>query len=283
MKADVKHGPTVAIATASDDILQPLLIISDDDDDDQLDFISTTPEIVDQVLATGTFQASGAVQSPSVSSAKKSRPVIRPSTAQKNAVTSPRRRAVPPAPAIHSADEVNNCILSNLTFDTVPDILTVSRMGSIHYCLEDLHVKVFSSLCTLVEFTQFLLDSPLINLKQVTLSEKISIEQRMPVLKQASVARYRLLPISASDYLLKLKQFLIDRRTNPYIVNMADYVRQYKHVTLPTPSVSKSKAPRKQLKIFIGKKKALAQRSISGDPPSKTLSRKANVDRRRKR
>ena len=286
MKADVNHNCTVEIVRSADEILQPLLIISDDDDDDDgddLDPISTTSDIADHVLATGQFKVLDAVQSSSVTSAKKSRPAIRHSTAQKNAAASSRRRAVLSTPVHHSADEVNNCILSNLTFDTVPDILTVSRIGSIHYCLEDLYVKVFASLCTLAEFTQFVLDSPLIQLKQVTLSEKISIEQRMPALKQATFARYRLLPISASEYLLKLKQFLTDRRTNPQSVTMAEYMRHYKHMPSPTLSMSGSKASRKQLRISIGKRKVVAQRSISSELPSEGFTRQASAHVNRKR
>ena len=40
-----------------------------------------------------------------------------------------------------------------------PILLTVSRMGSIYYCIEDLYMKVFSSLCTLDEFTNLLIKS----------------------------------------------------------------------------------------------------------------------------
>jgi hypothetical protein len=98
--------------------------------------------------------------------------------------------------------------LSRISFDRVADILTVSRMGSIFYCLEDLYSKVFTQLCTFDEFTTFVLKSEQLSVKQVTLSEKISIEQQNPLLKKMHDLRYRLIPINASDYFLKLKQLL---------------------------------------------------------------------------
>jgi hypothetical protein len=82
-------------------------------------------------------------------------------------------------------------------------------MGSIFYCLEDLYTKVFSSLCTLDEFINFLSKSEIILIKQVTLSEKMSIEQQIPLLKKYNENRYRLISINSSDYLLKLKQLLL--------------------------------------------------------------------------
>jgi hypothetical protein len=100
-------------------------------------------------------------------------------------------------------------ILSNISFDNTADILTVSRMGSIFYCLEDLYTKVFSSLCTLDEFTNLLSKTEIILIKQVTLSEKMSIEQQIPLLKKYNENRYRLISINSSDYLLKLKQLLL--------------------------------------------------------------------------
>jgi len=103
----------------------------------------------------------------------------------------------------------NDSILSNISFDNTTDILTVSRMGSIFYCLEDLYTKVFSSLCTLDEFTNLLSKPEIILIKQVTLSEKMSIEQQSPTLKKYNDNRYRLISINSSDYLLKLKQLLL--------------------------------------------------------------------------
>ena len=102
----------------------------------------------------------------------------------------------------------SDTILSNISFDNTSGILTVSRMGSIFYCLEDLYMKVFSSLCTLDEFTNLLSKPDLIQIKQVTLSEKMSIEQKIPALKKYNDNRYRLVSINSSDYLLKLKQLL---------------------------------------------------------------------------
>ena len=107
----------------------------------------------------------------------------------------------------------NDSILSNISFDNISDILTVSRMGSIFYCLEDLHMKVFSPLCTLDEFINLISQPELIHIKQVTLSEKISIEQQIPSLKKYNENRYRLISINSSDYLLKLKQLLLTMKT----------------------------------------------------------------------
>ena len=100
-------------------------------------------------------------------------------------------------------------ILSKISFDNINDILTVSRMGSIFYCLEDLYTKVFLTLCTLDEFINILSKSEIILIKQVTLSEKISIEQQIPLLKKYNENRYRLISINSSDNLLKLKQLLL--------------------------------------------------------------------------
>jgi hypothetical protein len=47
----------------------------------------------------------------------------------------------------------------------------------------------------------------------VTLSEKISIEQQIPLLKKYNENRYRLISINSSDNLLKLKQLLLTMRT----------------------------------------------------------------------
>ena len=53
------------------------------------------------------------------------------------------------------------------------------------------------------------LKSEIILIKQVTLSEKISIEQKIPLLKKIHDNRYRLISINSSDYLIKLKQLLL--------------------------------------------------------------------------
>ena len=116
----------------------------------------------------------------------------------------------------HPADEqhshglsTSDSILSRISFDNTSDILTVSRSGSIYYCLEDLYCKVFSTLCTFDEFTDFIIKPETLTVKQVTLSEKIAIEQQNPLVKKFYDLRYRLLPINSSDYFLKLKQTLL--------------------------------------------------------------------------
>jgi hypothetical protein len=113
----------------------------------------------------------------------------------------PRR---PPPPSLTLVDS----ILSTISFDDKSDILTISRMGSIYYCLEDLYLKAFSPLCTLEELTDLLVRSETVLLKHVTLSEKIAIEERIPRLKSSCLMRYRLISLNFSDYLHKLKTLL---------------------------------------------------------------------------
>lgn len=108
-------------------------------------------------------------------------------------------------------DSNSDSILSRISFDTTTDILTVSRMGSIFYCLEDLYHKVFASLCSFEEFHDFIVKPSIISIKQVTLSEKMAIQQQNPFLKKLYDLPYRLLSINSSDYFLKLKQMLMNQ------------------------------------------------------------------------
>ncbi|CAF3275795.1 unnamed protein product [Rotaria socialis] len=142
----------------------------------------------------------------------------------------------------------NDSILSNISFDNIASILTISRMGSIFYCLEDLYLKVFSSLCTLDEFINLLLKSESIMIKQVTLSEKISIEQQIPSLKKSNDTRYRLISINSSSYLNKLRQLLVtftnlneneNQQREKNINQIIDEMRSYRQT--PTPVLLKDK------------------------------------------
>jgi hypothetical protein len=110
-------------------------------------------------------------------------------------------------------------------------------MGSVYYCIEDLYVKIFSSLCTLDEFTNLLSKS----LKQVTLSEKISITQQNPRLKIFNHIRYRLIPIDSSDYLLKLKHLLITTKNKKRIEKIIEKMRSYKQTSTSNVLHDKSK------------------------------------------
>ena len=103
----------------------------------------------------------------------------------------------------------NDSILSKISFDNTSDILTVSRMGSIFYCLEDLYIKIFASLCTLDELVDLLTKSENHPIKKVTLSEKMSIEQQISSLKKYNDSRYRLISINSSESLHKLQQLLM--------------------------------------------------------------------------
>ncbi|CAF4858689.1 unnamed protein product [Rotaria sp. Silwood1] len=142
----------------------------------------------------------------------------------------------------------NDSILSNISFDNISNILTISRMGSIFYCLEDLYMNIYSSLCTLDEFINLLTKSDFIIIKQVTLSEKISIEKQIPLLKKFNDNRYRLISINSSDYLLKLKQLLLtsnnrneneSQQREKYINQIIDEMRSYRQT--PTPVLLKDK------------------------------------------
>ncbi|CAF1654383.1 unnamed protein product [Rotaria magnacalcarata] len=142
----------------------------------------------------------------------------------------------------------NDSILSNISFDNIASILTISRMGSIFYCLEDLYVKVYSSLCTLDEFINLLSKSESIMIKQVTLSEKISLDQQIPLLKKSNDTRYRLISINYSGYLNKLRQLLLtftnlneneNQQREKNINQIIDEMRSYRRT--PTPVLSKDK------------------------------------------
>jgi hypothetical protein len=132
-------------------------------------------------------------------------------------------------------------ILSYISFDNVSNILTVSRMGSIYYCVEDLYMKVFSTLCILDNLINLLVKPEIVILKQVTLSEKISIEEECSKLKKFNQTRYRLLSINSSDYLLKLKQLLLINKNEKNMEKIIDEMRRFKRIQPPTQSNDKGK------------------------------------------
>lgn len=125
-------------------------------------------------------------------------------------------------------------------------------MGSIYYCVEDLYIKMFSSLCTLDEFTNLLLKPEIIIIKQVTLSEKISIAQQNPKLKKFNQLRYRLIPIDSSDYLIKLKQLLLINKNNKHIEKIIDEMRSYKQTS--TSVLLHDKGKKQQISFSFSKK-----------------------------
>ena len=137
----------------------------------------------------------------------------------------------------HSVDS----ILSYITLDNVSNILTVSRMGSVYYCVEDLYIKAFSSLCLLDDFINLLVKPEKVILKQVTLSEKIAIEQHCPKLKKFNHTRYRLLTINSSHYLIKLKQLLLLHKHEKQIDKIIDKIRRFKRTSMPIQLNEKSK------------------------------------------
>lgn len=111
-------------------------------------------------------------------------------------------------------NHVNDSILSHISFHGLVNILTIARMGSFYYCVEDLYSKAFASLCTFEDFIYLLEKADGNLLKNVTLSEKISIEQQHPDLKKINSSRYQLLTISSFEYLSKIK-YLLEKYSKP--------------------------------------------------------------------
>ena len=130
--------------------------------------------------------------------------------------------------------------LSYISFDKVSNILTISRMGSIYYCLEDIYLKIFSSLCTLDEFTDLIIKPKIILIKQVTLSEKLAIIEENSNLKIYSHIRYRLISIDSSDYLIKLKQLLLNNKKSKNIEKIINEISNYKQISTSIVSNDKS-------------------------------------------
>ncbi len=152
-----------------------------------------------------------------------------------------KRKTIPPLNKV-SVDSV----LSYISFDKVSNVLTVSRMGSIYYCVEDLYIKIFSPLCTFDEFINLLSKPEIIMIKQVTLSEKISITQEIPKLKKFNQTRYRLISIDSSDYLIKLKQLLVAHK-NQHMEKIIDQMRSYKQTSI----LLHDKGKKKQIFLFF--------------------------------
>lgn len=96
--------------------------------------------------------------------------------------------------------------------------------------MEDLYIKIFSSLCTFEEFSSLLLKPEQIILKQVTLSEKLALTEKNSLLKQYNQTRYRLISIDSFDYLIKLKQLLLNHKNNQ-IETIIDEMRSYKQTS----------------------------------------------------
>ncbi|CAF1473110.1 unnamed protein product [Adineta steineri] len=137
-------------------------------------------------------------------------------------------------------------ILSYISFDNTPNILTISRMGSIYYCVEDLYRKVFSSLCLFNHFIDSLMKPQILILKDVTLSEKMSIEQHDSKIKKFNRTRYRLLSINSTDYLTKLKQLLLTYKKEKHIDKIINELKYFRPVSMCNQSQSKSTSSSKR-------------------------------------
>ena len=178
---------------------EPLLIVLDNDDpigDSDSDHdadeinISVEPSVIEPKKAVPTSQKE----------MNKPRPPAHPKQVQ-----CPRSNARP-------SSSNTDSILSTLHFEEKIEVLTVSRMGSTYYCLEDLHQKAFAVLCSIDELVKLLERSALVLVKRATLSEKIAIEEKDPKLKlKLPNARHQLLSINAVEHLRRLKVLLRDQ------------------------------------------------------------------------
>jgi hypothetical protein len=245
-----------------DIIDEPLLIVLDEDDYDEyenFDSITTTTTSLNHTEEQTKIEVKNLIESLSIESNTKSKnfPYSSKSSEKSNKSLrtividtsfvqhSRRTKSISKRKNMSTSNNVSiDSVLSCISFDNVSNILTVSRMGSIYYCVEDLYIKIFSSLCTLDEFTNLLLKPQIIIVKQVTLSEKISIEQQSPKLKQFSQVRYRLISIDSSDYLIKLKQLLLINKNNVHIEKIIDEMRSYKQTST---SLLQDKGKKKQI------------------------------------
>lgn len=221
----------------------PLIIVLDEDDDDDDIPIEKHQEKPSMIIPSINKEIS---PNNSTSSSKQSNPKIKqirtilvdtsftPQTSQSNRRKKPKP-IVPPKPQQQS---FNNSLISSITFDKIVNILTISRMGSIYYCVEDIFLKIFASLCSFEDLMSLLTKPQIVLLKDVNLSEKLSLLRENPELKQFDHTRYRLIPIDSSEYLLKLKQSLLaHKRISKIIVEM----RNYKPISTTHSTQEKSK------------------------------------------
>lgn len=193
----------------------PLIIVLDEDDEDDLEVLSIankSQKVDDVSLQTKTDLIPQSPPKPVQDIPLNTKPIPRRKKPNKPPVQSTR-----PSSPIDSP-------LSHITFDHIPNILTISRMGSIYYCVEDIYWKIFSPLCSLDELISLLIKPEIVFLKEVTLSEKLCLTRENPRLKRFNATRYRLISIDASDYLLKIKQALLaNKRVNKIIAEMRVY------------------------------------------------------------
>ncbi|CAF1608681.1 unnamed protein product [Adineta ricciae] len=166
---------------------------------------------------------------------------------QRRAEAKLRKKNLTEAQDGNGAYELNctaDLILSYVSFANIPNLLTISRIGSTYYCVEDLYLKVFSNLCKLAEFTDLLVKPGVCHLIPMTLSEKISIEQRCSKLKEFTHTRYRLITINSTDYLDRLRQLLSTEKKHDSIDQLINEMRAFKSSATaiqknPLPSCTK--------------------------------------------
>ena len=221
--------------TMTNEILDgPLIIVLDEDDDDDFDEVpingnqekstNNTP-LPNKGISPKDLPNSSSKQSQFNPKSKQIRTILvdtsfPPQTSQSNRRKKPKP-ILPPKPQQYSSGDST---ISSITFDKIPHILTISRMGSIYYCVEDIYLKIFSSLCTFEDLMSLLIKPQIVFLKDVNLSEKLSLTRENAELKRFNHTRYRLIPIDSSEYILKLKQSLLaHKRINKIIVEMRTY------------------------------------------------------------
>ncbi|CAF1102559.1 unnamed protein product [Adineta ricciae] len=224
----------------------PLVIVLDNDDDEDLDLMLTPQS--EQMNVPHETSTSECVKTKSELSIKCSAAKLhylkcldrsKEKIAKAKSIRRQRRRAeaklrkkntieAQGGNCAYEFDCTTDLILSYVSFANIPNLLTISRIGCTYYCVEDLYLKVFSSLCILAEFTDLLVKPGICHLIPMTLSEKISIERLCSKLKEFNHTRYRLITINSTDYLDKLRELLSTEKKHDSIDQLIAEMRDFK-------------------------------------------------------
>lgn len=105
-------------------------------------------------------------------------------------------------------------------------MIVISRFDSIFYCLEDVYSKMFEHICTYEQFLDYLAEDDQLIIKQTTLSENVAVNEYNPNLKIYNPIRYRLISVDTSDYLIQLKQYLIDHQFNDVYQRFETFIQK---------------------------------------------------------
>ena len=90
---------------------------------------------------------------------------------------------------------------------------------------------MFENICTYEQFLDYLAEDDQLLIKQTTLSENVAIDEHNPNLKIYNPVRYRLISIDTSDYLIQLKQYLIDHQLNDVYQRFETFIQKSKDNT----------------------------------------------------